>query len=103
MQKAEKIDAEKNLSTTETIEILKHFKTADAARELIQLYNSCEWRDYKLQILDAVTEIPHQRSIQFLFKIALETKDLPLSEKAISSLAQIKHPLAVRFLNHQYK
>lgn len=103
MQKAEKIDPIKNLSTAETIELLKNFKTVDAARELIQLYNSCEWRDYKLQILEAIAEIPHQRSIQFLFKIALEPKDLPLSEKAILSLAQIKHPLAVRFLNHQYK
>ena len=45
MQKAEKIDPTKNLSTTETIELLKNFKTVDAARELIKLYNSCEWRD----------------------------------------------------------
>lgn len=103
MQKAEKIELQKNLSTPETIEILKQLKTVDAARELIQLYHNCEWREFKLQILDAVSEIPDQRSIQFLFKIALEPKDLPLSEKAVLSLAQMKHPVALRFLNHQYK
>lgn len=78
-------------------------QTVDAVRELIQTYQNCEWRETKFQILDSIAQFPHQRSFQFLFKISLEHKDLPLSEKAIQSLSLMNHPTVQRFLNHQYK
>lgn len=91
------------LTEKEHIEILGEFKTADAVRELIQIYKNCNWRETKFQILSEVSKLSHQRSFQFLFQIALEHKDLPLSEKAIQCLSMMNNPVVRRFLNHQYK
>lgn len=85
------------------IEILAELKTVDAVRELIQIYKNCEWRETKFKIIESVSGFSHQRSFQFLFQIALDQTDLPISEKAIHCLSSMNSPICVRFLNHQYK
>jgi hypothetical protein len=87
----------------EQIENLSKLKTVDATRELIQIYKDCQWRDTKFEILDSISLFPHQRSFQFLFEVALEQKDLPLSEKAIHCISSMDDSIRNRFLNHQYK
>lgn len=70
----------------------------DASRELITLYQDCEWRTTRLQILSALSRYPTQRSLEFLFKVAQEPKDIPIAQAAVSALGQSHHPLAARFL-----
>jgi hypothetical protein len=103
MTAAKKIEPLENQTLSERIEALGELKTVDAIRELIQIYKNCEWRETKFQILNQISQFSHQRSFQFLFQIALEHKDLPLSEKAIQCLSVMNHSMARRFLNHQYE
>ncbi len=100
MTAAKKIE---NQNSSDYIDALGELKTVDAVRELIQIYKNCEWRETKFQILNQISQFSHQRSFQFLFQIALEHKDLPLSEKAIQCLSVMNHSMSRRFLNHQYQ
>ena len=86
----------------EAIDLLIGEKTSDASRELISIYQNCEWRETKLQILKGLQNFHNQRALQFLFKIALDKKDLPLSEAAVDSLSNTSSPLAQRFLFQLY-
>ena len=86
----------------QAIELLAEARTNDAARELIRIYNQCEWRETKIQILQSLAHFYFERSLTFLFKIAANTTDLPLAEMAVQSIAQIKLPLASHFLIESY-
>ncbi|MBY0451437.1 MAG: HEAT repeat domain-containing protein, partial [Bdellovibrionaceae bacterium] len=86
----------------EAIDLLIEEKTSDASRELISIYQNCEWRETKLQILKGLQNFHNQRALQFLFKIALDKKDLPLSEAAVESLSNTHSALAQRFLFQLY-
>lgn len=86
----------------EAIDLLIEEKTSDASRELISIYQNCEWRETKLQILKGLQNFRNQRALQFLFKIALDKKDLPLSEAAVESLSNTQSSLAQRFLFQLY-
>ncbi len=86
----------------QAIELLAESKTNDAARELIRIYDQCEWRETKIQIIQALAHFNFQRALVFLFQVALNTQDLPLAEMAVQSIAQVKLPLASRFLTNNY-
>lgn len=88
---------------SEAIDLLIEEKNSDASRELISIYQNCEWRETKLQILKGLQGFHNQRALQFLFKIALDQKDLPLSETAVESLSNMPHALAQRFLFQLYQ
>ncbi len=87
----------------EAIELLASFNDGDAARELIQLYGDCGWRSTRLSILRSLARHGSQRSLEFLFRIARETGDIPLAETAIWSLGQTHAPMAARFLAGFYR
>src|SRR6476620_9102389 len=78
----------------QVILLLGEMPEADAARELIQLYQDCQWRDTRFQIIRALARHPHQRSLEFLFGLAQTVADLPIAEAAIWSLGQSHHRLA---------
>lgn len=88
---------------SDAIEALGQIKNSEASRELIQVFADCQWRSTKLQIIRVLSNHPSQRSLEFLFKIAQENKDIPLSEAAIWSLGQTHHVLAARFLVQLYQ
>lgn len=92
-----------DLNRSEAIQLLANDKSVDAARELIQIYNSCEWRDTKFQILSSLAEFNDSRSIQFLIKTTLDQKDIPLSESAVLSLSKMNSPISRHFLSNCYK
>lgn len=87
----------------QVIQILGAMPQVDAARELIQLYYDCQWRNTKLQIIRSLAMHPHQRSLEFLFSIAINQVDIPLAEAAIWSLGQSHHRLAALFLIQFYE
>ena len=74
-----------------------------ATRELIQLFQECQWRSSRLQIIRALGQNPTQRSLEFLFKCAQDKNDIPLAETALWSLGQSHHRLAALFLVHLYQ
>ncbi len=83
---------------SEAIELLASSTDPAAARELIQFYQDCQWRETRLRIIRALAKHPSPRSFEFLFKLCQEPKDLPIAEAAISALGQTHHPRAARFL-----
>jgi len=85
------------------IEVLGGLRDPEAARELIQIFNECQWRSTKIQVLKALSKFPTQRSLEFLFRIAQEEKDVPLAEIAVRALGHSHHILAARFLVHLYE
>lgn len=80
------------------IEILCSMPDPIASRELIQLYEECQWRTDRLQIIQGLSQFPTQRSLEFLFRLARKTDDIPIAEAAIWSLGQTHHRLASLFL-----
>lgn len=82
----------------EVVQLLGAVRHIDASRELMSLYRECEWRTTRFAILQALSEAPFQRSLEFLMRVANERADLPLSEAAVWSLGQSHAPLAARFL-----
>ena len=78
---------------------LANQKKSDANRELIHIYNECQWRETKFQVLQVLAVYPETRALEFLIEIASQTEDLPLAEAAIKSLGETQTKLAARFLN----
>jgi len=87
----------------EAIEVLGSMSDPDAARELIQLYEECQWRTNRLQMIRVLSKNPTQRSLEFLFKLAQTSNDIPIAEAAVWSLGQSHHRLAAHFLVHFYR
>lgn len=93
-----------NLSETScAISALGKLKTSDASRELIQLYYDCLWRKIKIEIIQALGNHDNQRSLEFLFDLALSDQDLSLSNLAIEALGNSQNILAARFIEELYK
>ena len=86
----------------EVIELLGSMAEPDAARELIQLYQDCQWRNSRLQIIRVLSKNPTERSLEFLFRLAGSKQDIPIAEAAIWSLGQSHHRLAALFLVRLY-
>lgn len=84
--------------TRKAIRQIAETQTIDATRELIQLYFHCLWRETQIDILNALSMLNNQRSIEFLFEIASSDHDLALAEIAIESLGKIETPLVGDFL-----
>lgn len=93
-----------NLNETSlAIQVLKTLQTADASRELIQLYNECLWRKIKIEIIQALGFHNNQRSLEFLFDLSKSDTDLSLATYAIDALGQTQSALASRFLEELYQ
>ncbi len=94
LNEAERVGAIRELAATRSVE---------AARELIQIYFDCEWRSTRREILRLIPQCASQRTVEFLFQIALETKDIVLSEDATLALGRTHSPLAAAFLGNVYR
>ncbi len=94
LNEAERANAIRELAATRTVE---------AARELTQIYFDCEWRSTRREILRVIPQCTSQRAVEFLFQIALETKDVVLAEDAILALGRTHSPLASAFLGYVYR
>ena len=86
----------------EVIRTLALMGDADAARALIRLFQDCLWRETRFKIIQALSECPVQRSLEFLFRLARDAGDLTTAESAIAALGRTRHILAARFLAHFY-
>lgn len=77
-------------------------KNSDSVRELIHVFNECEWRETKFQVIKALAIHPDLRCLEFLFEQAKQSTDLPLAEAAIESLGESKSAEASQFLISLY-
>jgi HEAT repeat protein len=87
----------------EAIEMLAKIPDSDSARELIQLYQDCQWRSTRIKIIRALASNPSQRCLEFLFNLAQMDRDIPIAEEAIRALGKSQNTLAARFLSRFYK
>jgi HEAT repeat protein len=87
----------------QVIELLGDMKEPEAGRELIQIFEECEWRATKFQVIQALERNPTSRSLEFLFSLAQDSNDIFIAEAAIRSLGQTHHRLAALFLIHYYQ
>lgn len=87
----------------EVIELLSaSSESSDSTRELIHIFEECQWRDTRLQIIRTLSRNPNQRGLEFLFRLARTPDDLPIAEAAIWSLGQSHQRLAALFLVNFY-
>ncbi|MEO5969607.1 MAG: HEAT repeat domain-containing protein, partial [Bdellovibrionia bacterium] len=86
----------------EVIELLGAMEEPEASRELIRLYEECEWRGTRFKIIQALERNPTQRGLEFLFRLAQKQDDISVAEAAIRSLGQTHHRLAALFLINYY-
>lgn len=70
----------------------------DASRQLIMLFEDCEWRQTKFAVLQALSNHTNVRALEFLFGCALKEDDLPIAELAIWALGRTGERSAARFL-----
>ncbi len=87
----------------EVVRVLGSVAEPDATRELIQLFEECQWRATRLQIIAALSKYPTTRSFEFLMALALNEKDEPMFEAVANSLAATNHPFAARYLDNLSK
>lgn len=85
-----------------TIEKLRELNSVDSARELIGLFQNCVWRETKFEIIQALGSFQNQRSYEFLYRLALDNKDLPMANSAISALSETANLNPTRFLEALY-
>lgn len=85
------------------LEKLSLQNTSDAARELVQIFNTSQWRETKLFIIKNITKCNNQRTLEFLIEQTSNGKDIPLAEQAIKSLGALENELARKFLVQLYK
>jgi len=94
-----------SLDTEERFKAIQHLaleKNSDSNRELIHIFNECGWRETQFQIIKTISIFPDTRCLEFLFDLAAQKNDLPLSESAIYSLGETKSFLAARYLCDLY-
>ncbi len=85
------------------IEKLAVTNTADASRELIQIFYSSQWRESKLLIIKNIIKCSNQRTFEFLIDLTHYTNDIPIVEQAIKSLGLIENELARKYLVQFYR
>ncbi|MFZ9596008.1 MAG: HEAT repeat domain-containing protein [Bdellovibrionia bacterium] len=88
---------------SEAIEFLATLGEPEAARELIHIFHECEWRTTRFQVIQALGRLPTERTLEFLFRIARDTGDLPMAEAAIRSCGQSQNRLAAGFLKNYWR
>ncbi len=84
------------------IEQLALFKNTDSMRELIHIFNECGWRETQFQVLKVLPYFIDQRGLEFLYQVALQEKDYPMAEAAISALSETKNTWAALFIAEMY-
>lgn len=82
---------------------LAELKNSDSNRELIHIFNECQWRETKFQVIQVLATFPDHRALEFLIQLSCQTVDLPIAEAAIKSLGESKNKTAARFLNQYFK
>lgn len=82
---------------------LAELKNSDSNRELIHIFNECQWRETKFQVIQVLATFPDHRALEFLIQLSCQTMDLPIAEAAIKSLGESKNKTAARFLNQYFK
>lgn len=94
--------AVRSQTRSEVVDVLSEIQEVDAQRELVLLFQECQWRTTQMQIIRGLSRYPNQRSLEFLMRLARNEADIPMSEAAIWSLGQSGHMLAARFLVNTY-
>jgi HEAT repeat protein len=92
-----------DLERNTAIDVLASLNEPDAARELLQIYNDCEWRTTKITIIRALSRVPFQRTLEFLMNLAKDERDITLSQESIKALGKSGTRLAARFLVNFYQ
>ena len=80
------------------LDLLKQSDEIDTGRDLLMLFDECQWRAIKIDILNELRRFPQPRVLEFLFRIALDQSDLPLCHGAVQALGRSGSPMAARFL-----
>ena len=85
------------------LELLAASVDPATGRELLFLYEECQWRTTRLQILHMLHRFPQPRVLEFLMRVAWNEADIPMCEAAIWSLGKSKAGMASRFLVHFFE
>ena len=86
----------------DAVEVLGSIAHPEAVRELIQMFQDCQWRTTRLLIVSVLGAHPSNRGIEFLIKLAKSQSDVPMSEAAIAALGSSRFPVARQFLASFY-
>lgn len=72
------------------------------AREIIEAFQTCEWRSTRFALIDELGQSLSKRAIEFLIGLSAREDDLPIAEAAIAALGRSKNRLASRFLSRAF-
>lgn len=70
----------------------------NAARILIETFERSMWRETKTAIIQALGRVRHERSLEFLCRLASDQNDFGLASEAVLSLGALDHPVGGEFL-----
>lgn len=68
------------------------------ARVLIETFERSMWRETKIAIIQALGRIRHERSLEFLCRLAADHNDYGLASEAVLALGALDHPVGGEFL-----
>lgn len=79
-------------------EMIKKEERSSFERLMIELFESCLWRDDQVELLRVLGTSGDKRAVEFLINFIETSSDLTLASEAVLSLSESNSPMAAEFL-----